>query len=51
MELKGLKRESFERWLELFFETVNDVFEERIAIKFQERSTLIAGNFMRNLQL
>ena len=51
MHLKGLRRETFEQWLVLFFETVDSVYEERIANQFKERSSVIAGNFMRNLGL
>ncbi|MCW8894856.1 MAG: group III truncated hemoglobin [Sulfurimonas sp.] len=51
LELDGLKRETFERWLKLFFETVDTVYELDIAEQFKNRGTLIAGNFMRNLGL
>ncbi|MCF6309547.1 MAG: group III truncated hemoglobin [Sulfurimonas sp.] len=51
IELEGLKAETFKRWLKLFFETVNTIYEPHIADQFKNRSTLIAGNFMRNLGL
>ncbi|MGB5794154.1 group III truncated hemoglobin [Poseidonibacter sp.] len=50
-QIMGLNREAFEKWLELFFQSVDKVFDERIANKFKERSSIIASNFMRNLQL
>jgi len=48
-QLGELKRETFEQWLKLFAETLDEVFVEDIAEKFKERSMIIAGNFMRNL--
>jgi len=50
-KLGELKRETFEQWLKLFGETLDDVYVEAIALKFKERATIIAGNFMRNLQI
>jgi len=51
MTLAGLSREAFERWLELFFETLDSIYEPQVAMQLKERSHLIAGNFMRNLRL
>lgn len=51
IELEGLKAETFQRWLKLFFETVDRIYELDIAEQFKQRGTLIAGNFMRNLSL
>lgn len=48
-KLGKLKRETFERWLKLFAETLDEVYIPGIAEKFKERSMIIAGNFMRNL--
>lgn len=48
-QMQGLKKESFEAWITLFFDSVDKVFTEEIAFKFKEKSTIIAGNFMRNL--
>jgi len=48
-KLGQLKRETFEQWLKLFAETLDEVYVDAIAAKFKARSTLIAGNFMRNL--
>ena len=50
-QLGDLKRETFEQWLKLFAETLDDVYIESIANKFKERSVIIAGNFMRNLMI
>lgn len=50
-QLGQLKRETFEQWLELFVETLDEVYVESIAEKFKERSTLIARNFMNNLMI
>ena len=51
MSLGELKRETFEQWLNLFYATVDEVYEPQIADQFKERSSVIAGNFMRNLGL
>ena len=50
-KLGQLKRETFEQWLKLFAETLDEVYVESIASKFKERSMIIAGNFMRNLMI
>jgi len=49
--LMGLTRETFKRWLQMFFETVESMYEPEIAEMFRMKSTFIAGNFMRNLRL
>jgi hemoglobin len=49
--LEGLSREAFQRWLELFAETLDMVYVPQIADSFKQRSTVIAGNFMRNLRI
>ena len=50
-QLGDLKRETFEQWLKLFAQTLDEVYVEAIAAKFKERSQIIAGNFMRNLMI
>ena len=50
-KLGQLKRETFEQWLKLFAETLDEVYVEAIAEKFKERSMIIARNFMRNLMI
>ena len=49
MMIGELSREVFEQWLKLFFETLDGIYEPQVADMFKERSTIIAGNFMRNL--
>lgn len=51
MQIKGLKRETFQTWINLFFETLDEIFIENIANSFKERSSIIASNFMRNLAI
>ncbi len=51
LNLQNLSREAFSRWLELFAETVESVYSPEISNFFKQRSTIIAGNFMRNLGL
>ena len=51
MRMKGLKRESFERWLELFFETVDRLYTKETADIFKIRAEMIANNFMKVLHL
>ncbi|HIQ27009.1 MAG TPA: group III truncated hemoglobin [Sulfurovum sp.] len=48
-KLGDVKRETFEQWLKLFGETLDEVYVPKISNMFQERAQLIAGNFMRNL--
>ena len=49
MYLGELKHETFEQWLNLFYATLDEVYEPQTADQFKERSSIIAGNFMRNL--
>ena len=51
MQISGLDRESFEKWLKLFFESLDKLYTEDIALKFKERASIIASNFMRNLSI
>jgi hemoglobin len=51
MLISGLDRESFEAWLKLFFESLDKLYTEDIALKFKERASIIASNFMRNLAI
>jgi len=46
-----LSVKAFERWLKLFFETLNSIYEPQLAQQFLARSKNIAGNFIRNMQL
>ena len=49
--IENISREAFSRWLELFSQTLDIVYISEIADQFKKRSTVIAGNFMRNLAL
>lgn len=51
MRMKGLQRESFERWLKLFFETVDKLYAKEAADTFKTHSQVIANNFMKLLSL
>ena len=51
MYLGELSSEVFEQWLKLFYATLDEVYEPQAADQFKERSSIIAGNFMRNLGL
>jgi len=46
-----LNRGIFKQWLKIFFETVDEVFIPKIGAEFKERSEIIAGNFMRSLEI
>ena len=50
-QLGELKHETFEQWLVLFSETLDEIYVPSVAAQFKERSTIIAGNFMRNLRI
>ncbi len=49
--MQNLSREAFSRWLELFATTLDSIYIPQIANQLKERSSVIAENFMRNLQL
>ena len=51
LDIQNISREAFSRWLELFSATLDAIYVPQIANQFKERSTVIAGNFMRNLRL
>lgn len=46
-----LKREDFQRWLEVLDETLNEIYERKASEPFREIGTVISRNFMRNLGL
>ena len=50
-QLGELKRETFEQWLVLFSETLDEIYVPSVSAQFKEHSTIIAGNFMRNLRI
>jgi hemoglobin len=49
--LLPLKREMFSSWLNIFFETIDSLYETRLGAVFKDRAEIIAGNFMRNMRL
>jgi hemoglobin len=49
--LGELKHETFQQWLKLFSETLDEVFIPRLGEEFKIRGETIAGNFMRNLHI
>lgn len=51
MHMEGLKRETFQQWLKLFFETVDRFYAKEAADTFKTRSEMIAANFMKLLNL
>lgn len=50
-QLGELKQETFGRWLTLFSETLDEIYVPVVANQLKERSTIIASNFMRNLNI
>lgn len=46
-----IKSEMFTSWLDMFFETIDSMYEEKTGQIFKDRATIIAGNFKRNLGL
>lgn len=51
MHMEGLQRVTFERWLELFFETLDRYYTKDNADIFKVKSQNIANNFMRLLNI
>ena len=51
IDLEGLERETFERWLKLFSETVDKFYSKEIADIFKSRAQVIANSFMRLLDI
>ncbi|MDQ7085873.1 MAG: group III truncated hemoglobin [Sulfurovum sp.] len=49
--ISGLTPEAFSAWLKLFHTTVDEVYIASIGEYFKEKSTNIAQNFMRKLDL
>lgn len=47
----GLKVEHFERWIKLFYETVDASFEGQKADEIKMRALNIGRNFLNNLEL
>ncbi len=51
IKMQGLSRESFKRWLELFSDIVDKMYEREAAEQFKEHAHIIANNFMKLLKL
>jgi len=51
LNIANISKVAFQRWLELFAQTLDKIYTPQIADQFKQRSTVIAGNFMRNLRL
>jgi hemoglobin len=47
--LPDLTKEKFERWLELFSETLNEVYVEEVATKFHAKAAFLAQQFLELL--
>ena len=50
-EIEGISRKAFEQWLKLFAEAIDKVYFPSSGEYFKLKSTDIASNFMRNLEL
>jgi hemoglobin len=50
-DIRGLSREAFGRWLEVFFTTLDSMYNEQASEYFKEKSQGIADSFMRKLEL
>lgn len=51
VKLQGLTKDSFETWLKIFFETLDEVYDNKTSVPFKEAGSIIAQNFMRNLRI
>lgn len=51
LDMEDLKRESFERWLELFSQTIDKLYVKEQADIFKMHSQKIANSFMKSLSL
>lgn len=49
--MQGLKRETFEKWIEIFFETLDEMYEAETSLIFKKSGSIMAQNFMRNLRI
>lgn len=50
-DIQGINIKAFENWLELFHATVDSIYTPSTGKYFKEKSTDIAENFIRRLQL
>ena len=49
--MQGLKRATFERWLEILDETLEGIYDKRCSQEFRNLGEIISNNFMKNLNL
>ena len=49
--LMGIEMKNVQQWLKLFYEVVDSKYEPKLAKVFKECSSMMVGNFMRNLGL
>lgn len=49
--IKGISRDAFKSWLQLFHQTVDTLYTPSNSEYFKQKSTDIANNFMRKLSL
>lgn len=49
--IKGLDREAFTAWLNLFHKTIDELYDETAGGYLKDKSDEIAGNFIRKLNL
>ncbi len=51
LNMQGISREAFSSWLKLFHETADELFDETASRYLKDKSSEIADNFMRKLEL
>lgn len=51
IQMKDLKRESFERWVKVFFESVDKYYTKESADIFKAHAKEISDNFMKLLKI
>lgn len=49
--IEGLSREAFAQWLKVFHESIDELFDKTAGQYLKDKSTEIAENFMRKLDL
>ena len=50
-EIEGISREAFKQWLRLFYNAVDKTYTENIGEFFKTKSSDIAENFIRKLEI
>jgi len=49
--IPDLKRESFQKWMELFSASADEVYFPDVAVRFKKKAERFSKRFMRNLML